>query len=121
MKCGRCGSSVSEDEMVSHGGMEVCEDCAMTLLSPAKACDPWAVKMAKGSLKSTADAAAELRGLELKLYSLVKKEGRIASEQAPERLGVSAEEFKRAMSVLRHMELLRGDRRADGGADLVLF
>jgi hypothetical protein len=34
---------------------------------------------------------------------------------------VAVEEVRRALSVLRHMELLRGQKNADGGVDLVPF
>ncbi|GAB4286128.1 MAG: hypothetical protein Kow0092_39860 [Deferrisomatales bacterium] len=33
---------------MAHDGREVCEECAMDRQPPAKACDPWAVKMATG-------------------------------------------------------------------------
>ena len=47
MKCERCGDHIQEnDEREFHGQM-ICEDCYMVALSPAKACDPWAVYNAK--------------------------------------------------------------------------
>ena len=93
----------------------------MDLLSPAKACDPWAVKMASSSFETEADAVATLRGLEKKLYDLVSRNGRVPFEELPGRLEVSRPELERAVSTLRHMELVRGHRRDDGGADCVLF
>jgi hypothetical protein len=42
-------------------------------------------------------------------------------EALPKLLGVPESQIKRSFSTLRHMELLRGDKRSDGGADLVLF
>lgn len=91
----------------------------MDLMSPAKACDPWAVKLAKGSLAS--DPASELKGLEKALFEAVTTEGRLAKEAAPAKLGATPAEVERAFSVLRHMELLRGRRRSDGGADFIPF
>jgi hypothetical protein len=93
----------------------------MTLLSPPKACDPWAVKAASGSFKTKGDAVATLQGSEKALYELVRTVGRLRSEDAPARLSLTPDEVRRAFSVLRHMELLRGDRRPDGGSDFVLF
>lgn len=121
ISCDKCGQPVPSDQCVAHGSRRVCEDCAMDLLSPAKACDPWAVKMASGSFQTKADAVATLRGLEKKLYDLVVERGRLPREDLPEILQVPATEASRAMATLRHMELLRGDRRADGGADCVPF
>ncbi len=121
MNCEKCLAVMTEEESVSHSGMVVCENCAMDLMSPAKACDPWAVKMATGSFATKADAVASLQGIEKELYELIEGGGRVPSEDVHTRLGVSHEQVKRAFSVLRHMELLRGDRRSDGGSDLVLF
>ncbi|MEW6486450.1 MAG: hypothetical protein AB1578_00855 [Thermodesulfobacteriota bacterium] len=119
MRCDRCGAQVSADEAVSRGGQRLCEDCLMDALSPAKACDPWAVKLAKGA--KDAGGTGELKGLEKALYDLVSQRGRVPKEAAASLLGVRPAEVERAFAVLRHMELLRGDRRADGGADLVPF
>ena len=120
-QCDKCGGLVPADECVTHGSQNVCEDCAMDLLSPAKACDPWAVKMASSSFETEADAVATLKGLERKLYDLVSTNGRVPFEELPGRLEVSRSELDRAVATLRHMELVRGQRRDDGGADCVLF
>ncbi len=120
-QCDRCGGRIPSVECVSHGSRKVCEDCAMDLLSPAKVCDPWAVKMASGSFEAEADAVATLQGLEKKLYDLVSTNGRVPFEELPGRLEVSQTELNRAVATLRHMELVRGHRRDDGGADCVLF
>lgn len=121
ISCERCGQRFPAEDGVFHGGRTVCEDCAMDLMSPAKACDPWAVKMASGSFRTRADAVATLRGLERQLYDCVRARGRVPFEELPEILATSQVEASRAMATLRHMELIRGDRREDGGADCVLF
>ena len=121
MNCEKCKTSIMEEESVPYGGMVVCEDCAMDLMSPAKACDPWAVKMATGSFTTKGDAIATLQGLEKQLYELVEGEGKVASEEAAKRMAISPDQLRKVFTVLRHMELLRGDRRSDGGSDLVLF
>ena len=119
MGCDRCGAALAEGEGMSQGTRTLCEDCLMDALSPARACDPWAVKLAKGA--KDMGGTGELRGLEKALFDLVSKRGRVPKEEIPGLLGVRAPELERAFAVLRHMELLRGDRRPDGGADLVLF
>lgn len=119
--CDKCGAGIQEGDEVCHGGRTLCDDCAMSAMSPAKACDPWAVKMATGSFKTKADAVATLQGLEKRIYELVAGRGRVASEELPALLGVTMEEVRRAFSVLRHMELLRGERRSDGGSDVTGF
>lgn len=121
MKCGRCGREVAPEEALPRGDGHLCEDCLMTVLSPAKACDPWAVKMAKGSLPSAGDGSGSLRGLEKRLFDLVCAEGKVPKADLARVLEVSPEEVERAFAVLRHMELLRGERGADGAVLVVRF
>ena len=119
MNCDRCKSEIEAGEAVAHGSQSLCEDCLMDALSPAKACDPWAVKLAKGATQS--GPPAELKGLEKSLFELVQERGRVPKEEVAKILGTRPTEVERAFSVLRHMELLRGQRREDGGADYVPF
>jgi hypothetical protein len=121
MICGRCNKEISPEEAVPHGQLKVCEDCAMDLLSPAKPCDPWAVKLATGAFSSKADAANSLLGVEKALYELVKDRRKIPSEEAARILGLEKDGVQKPFSVLRHMELLRGAKRTGGGIDFMLF
>ncbi len=120
MDCDRCGTVLEPEEAMAHGSQHVCEDCLMDAMSPAQGCDPWAVKLATGATTS-GGGEGELKGLEKAIFERVKKEGRVPREAVPALFGVRPPEAKRALAVLRHMELLRSDRREDGGADLVLF
>ncbi|MDW7709624.1 MAG: hypothetical protein SCH98_04055 [Deferrisomatales bacterium] len=119
MKCERCGTEMGAGEALAHGDRKLCEDCLMDVLSPAMACDPWAVKLAKGAIES--GPPPELQGLEKALFDAVRERGRVPKEQAAPLLGVRPTELERAFAVLRHMELLRGQRREDGGVDYVPF
>jgi hypothetical protein len=71
VECERCRKAFPAEYAVSQGDQVVCEDCAMDLISPAKACDPWAVKMASGSFQTKADAVATLQGTEKQLYAFI--------------------------------------------------
>jgi hypothetical protein len=121
MLCSRCGKELPPEDAVSRDGNTVCEDCLMDLMSPAKACDPWAVKMAKGSMGTTADAVASLQGLEKRLYELVCARGKVPKGELPGLLGVTTDQLDRAFAVLRHMELLRGQKEPDGRVSCVRF
>jgi hypothetical protein len=70
--------------------------------------------MAKGSITSAADGAASLRGLEKRIFDLVCAEGKVRKADLAATLGATSEEVDRALAVLRHMELLRGQKEADG-------
>jgi len=121
MECSRCKTALGSEAAVSNGAEVVCEDCLMDLLSPAKACDPWAVKLAKGAMATSAEGDRSLRGLEKDLLELVRARGAVPKPAAPGLLEARPAEVERAFSVLRHMELLRA-RRVEGGApEYVLF
>ncbi|MBI5444410.1 MAG: hypothetical protein HY900_24765 [Deltaproteobacteria bacterium] len=121
MQCSRCDREMAPEDAVDRGGQLVCEDCLMDLLSPAKACDPWAVKMAKGSMGTTADAVAALQGVEKRLYELVCQRGAVLKVELPALLEVTPDQVDRALAVLRHMELLRGQKAEDGRVLCVRF
>ena len=105
--CGKCNAKIPEEEAIEHGSMVLCDDCAMDMMSPAKACDPWAVKMATGSFETKGDAIATLQGVEKKLFEMVSAEGRVPVDQAHIRLGVTPDEVKRRLiGVARHATLV---------------
>lgn len=119
MECRRCGKEVQEEEAYLQGSGHLCENCYMDALSPSKACDPWAVKLAKGA--SAATGTSQLQGLEKELFELVTKNGSVAKEEAPRLLSATIQDIERSFSVLRHMELLRARRRSDAGVDIIPF
>ena len=121
MKCDRCEKEVVPEEAVARGDGYVCEDCLMSLMSPAKACDPWAVKMAKGSVKTDAEAVASLQGVEKRVYERVCAEGEIPKSALAGKLAITQDEADRALAVLRHMELLGGKKRTDGTVIVTRF
>jgi hypothetical protein len=121
MKCDKCEDDFPEDELFPQGKQQLCDNCLMDMMSPAKACDPWAVKAATSSMKSKADGIRELRGLEKKVYELIVEKACIPLEELPALCQTTPKEIERAISVLRHMELLRAAMREDRGKNIVLF
>jgi recombinational DNA repair protein (RecF pathway) len=43
VQCARCGKKIEKQQCYEYRGSALCEDCYMDILSPPKACDPWAV------------------------------------------------------------------------------
>lgn len=121
MRCDRCGAEVTPEEALARGDGHVCEDCLMSLMSPAKACDPWAVKMARGSVKTDAEAVAALQGAEKRLYELICTEGEVPKAAVAQRLGITQDEADRAGATLRHLELLRAKKLSDGTVVVTRF
>jgi len=113
MKCQRCGAET--DESYAHLGQELCEDCYMDALSPAKSCDPWATYTAKNLETQAADLTEDQQRILERLA-----QGPLEPERLRKELGLEEAELKRDLAALRHMEKVRGFPH-QGRAYLILF
>jgi len=95
-----------------YQGSLFCEDCYMNILSPPKACDPWAVHSARTFLKGK-DKLSTLTPLQLRLVDYLKQKKEATLTELVENLNLTEEEFRKEFAVLRHMEILRGTKRGD--------
>lgn len=118
MKCNRCGAGIAKGEEQDFHGQLLCEDCYMDVLSPARACDPWAVHSAKSFGKD--GTAPQLSETQTKILQLLKETGGAVPEVICERLQIKPTDFERDVAALRHMEKLRAELR-DGKKVLVLW
>jgi hypothetical protein len=110
MECARCSEPVAEGEGRVHLGRVLCEDCYMDVLSPAKACDPWAVHSAK-SFGREAGGKFELTDTQVRILAILAETGGAAPEHLVERLNISPLDLERDIAALRHMEQLRAELR----------
>ena len=108
MKCQRCKNVIAEGEEMRLHGQELCEDCYMDLLSPAKACDPWAVHSAKTFLK-TGSSELNLSPVQQKLLGILQDEGPQEMPDLCKKLEIKAADVERDLATLRHMEKIRGE------------
>jgi DNA-binding MarR family transcriptional regulator len=90
----------------------------MDTLSPAKACDPWAVYSAKSFGKEAA-GKFNLTELQGKILEILEETGGAPPEQLVERLNLSPMDLEREIAALRHMEKVRGELR--GGKKFILL
>lgn len=79
----------------------------MEALTPPKACDPWAVHLAK-SEKGKGQLTLTLN--QQRLYDLVREKGKISFPEAAKALGWTEAEVRREFATLRHLELLRAQK-----------
>ena len=119
MKCDRCSEDISAGEDREHHGQVLCEDCYMDALSPAKACDPWAVHSAQSFAKSKG-GALELNEIQKSILDILKETGGVEPSDIIRRLGIDPADLEREVAALRHMEKLRGELR-DGKKYLTLW
>ncbi len=114
MKCDRCNTQIEPGEERVHLGQTLCEDCYMDALSPPKGCDPWAVYAAKSFEKHSAGNVTLTR-IQQEILNLLKEAGGLEPQELFRRLGnkLKPKDFERELSVLRHMEKVRGEKQGD--------
>jgi predicted HTH transcriptional regulator len=110
MQCERCKAILTEGEERELHGQMLCEDCYMDLLSPAKACDPWAVHSAKTFLEELGHEP-QLNQIQQKILEMLRDQGPIEPGNLSERLQVKEADIEREIATLRHMEKVRGELR----------
>jgi len=110
MQCERCKSLIPAGEEMELHGQVLCEDCCMDLLSPAKACDPWAVYSAKTFLKNDSSGLS-LTPVQQRLLEILQEEGPQERTDLCERLQLKEADLERELATLRHVEKIRGELR----------
>jgi len=84
----------------------------MDILSPPKACDPWAVYSAQTFLKGK-DKLSTLTPLQLRIVDYIRGKGEATIEEIMENLNLAEEILRREFAVLRHMEILKATKKGD--------
>jgi len=110
MQCDKCKNNIKENEARNFYGQILCEDCYIDTLSPAKACDPWAVHCAK-SFSEKDGNSLELTDNQKKILQILKETGGTDSKTLLEQLQIDNSDFEREIATLRHMEKIRGALR----------
>ena len=118
-QCARCGKKIEKHGGYEHQGNLFCEDCYMDILSPPKACDPWAVHSAQTFLKGK-DKFSTLTSLQRNIVNYIREKEEATLEEMIENLNLTEEELRREFAVLRHMEILRGTKK-EGKILYILF
>lgn len=104
---------------MEHYGEVLCEECYMQALSPARACDPWAVRSAQ-TLSQLDDVYAALSETQAKIIRALAETGGAAPEVIAQMVDIKIPELERELATLRHMERIRGQLR-DGKKIICLW
>jgi len=110
MQCNKCKAMIAEGEEKELNGQILCEDCCMDLMSPAKACDPWAVYSAKSFAKNQG-SNLELNPVQGKIMEILREDGPTEPGMLSDRLKIKITDLERELATLRHMEKIRGELR----------
>lgn len=114
-----CQTEIEEGEGREFHGKLLCDDCYMDALSPARTCDPWAVRSA-GLAKEKGDITEHGGGLQQKILELIRKSGGLSLGELAEKLSASRGDIEREIAALRHMEKIRSAMQ-DGKKVIVLW
>jgi predicted DNA-binding transcriptional regulator YafY len=91
----------------------------MDILSPPRACDPWAVHSAKTFLEGK-DKLSALTPRQLKIVNYIKEKSEVTAEEIMQNLNLPEKELKREFAILRHMEIL-GAKKKEGKVFYAMF
>lgn len=83
----------------------------MRLLSPARACDPWAVRSAQ-TLSQLDEEYSGLSETQATILRVLQETGGTEAAVIAEKLQMKLPELERELATLRHMEKVRGEIRA---------
>ncbi len=110
MKCDGCKENIPEGEDRELHGQTLCEDCCMEALSPAKACDPWAVYSAR-TFSDNDKYPVALTETQSKILQVLTETGGAEPGEIARRLRIGPADLERDFSTLRHMEKVRAELR----------
>ncbi|MBN2550215.1 MAG: hypothetical protein JXB15_13715 [Anaerolineales bacterium] len=119
MKCDRCGEQIPAGDEMDYYGEILCDECYMRALSPARACDPWAVRSAQ-ALSQLDDAYSALSETQTKILRILAETGGATEEVLAQKLEMNLPELMREFTTLRHMEKVRAQMR-DGQKIICLW
>jgi len=81
----------------------------MDALSPPRACDPWAVYIAKSLERN--GSGQEVTEVQKKILKFLEETGGLEPQVIAEKLKLKMSDLERELAVLRHMEKVRGKLR----------
>jgi hypothetical protein len=114
-----CQAEIEEGEERDFHGQLLCDDCYMDALSPARTCDPWAVRSA-GMAKERGDITEQGGSLQQKILDLIQKSGGLSQAELAAKLSARPGDIEREIAALRHMEKIRAAMQ-DGKKVIVLW
>lgn len=83
----------------------------MHALSPARACDPWAVRSAQ-TLSKMDEGYADLSETQASILRVLRETGGLEAVALAERLQMKLPELEQELATLRHMGKVRGQMRS---------
>ena len=108
MQCQSCNGFIEDGEERNLNGRLLCEDCYLDMVSPLKACDPWAVYSAKNLIKGKKHDF-DLTAIQKEILDILKEMGAMEPRTLASKLKIKQMDLERELATLRHMEKVRGE------------
>lgn len=113
--CAVCGRELAGEDSIEEEGKVFCEDCYIEGHHKIQACNPWAVRSKKIFREEAGLEGTEgLTELQKAIYEFVVSRGGTKKDEIAEKFGISLLETENQFALMRHCELLKGQKRADG-------
>ena len=114
-KCFSCGIELEDDDIYEVKGKIFCDDCALGQHKLVQTCDPSAVHSAKLDRQRSGHTGTQgLTPRQKEFYEYIVANNGVTVPQFVEKFGLTPEDVSAELSVLRHSELGKGQKRADG-------
>lgn len=106
--CSVCGKEVPENEYIVENGRAICEDCYLEEHQRIKFADPMAVRSKKLFRKNHGLEGTEgLTDIQKELCEFIQTEGVVTPEKISKLFGLTPQETRNQLAILRHCELVK--------------
>jgi len=113
--CAVCERELEGEDIIQEEGQVSCEDCYIESHHKIQACNPWAVHSKKIFREEAGFEGTEgLTELQKAIYEFIVSRGGAKKEEIAEKFGISLRETENQFALLRHCELVKGQKRTDG-------
>jgi late competence protein required for DNA uptake (superfamily II DNA/RNA helicase) len=120
-RCDICGCELDKKDAIEEEDKTFCEDCFIEGHHRIQACNPWAVRSKKIFREGAGLEGTEgLTELQKAIYDFIVSSGGAKKEEIAKKFAISILEAENQFALLRHCELVKGQKRVDG-VYLVLF
>jgi len=114
-RCDICGCELDKENVIEEEGKTFCEDCFIEGHHRIQACNPWAVRSKKIFREGAGLEGTEgLTELQKAIYDFIVSNGGAKKEDIAKKFAISILEAENQFALLRHCELVKGQKRADG-------
>jgi hypothetical protein len=115
VKCHICGGELERENIIEEEGEIFCEDCYIEGHHKIQACNPWAVLSKKLFREEAGFEGTEgLTELQKAIYEFIVSSGGVKKEEVAQKFAISLLETENQFALLRHCELVKGQKRVDG-------